>query len=371
MTFRDIRVRKVEFFFWIGYILLIIYRVIKSTTMGFDDNGVTYLIVLALFTTQIIYQKVNMTRFFSYLFAFFAVCLYILKTKEPVLPIVIFAIISAKEVGFKKIVKVSFYTVLPLVLITVILALLGIIPDIVTYRNLGIRRVACHGMGFNHSSALPTYYIFLIMEYFYLKKKNITIFELVGVVFIGYIIFLNCAERLRFYMIFIIVFLIIFEPIIKKFLFKKSEKNSWLIYPVVSIISLLTGYFYNPSNTIFYSLNVWLSNRLYFQNYALKHFDISLFGSQIEMGFDSMLINGNSSYFYLDSAYTFILFSYGIIFFVIIICAYSKGIKMAHKNQNYILWLWFFMLAIDSFVGNQMMSIWSIPIILYPFCSID
>ena len=368
MQNKYINVRKGEIFFLIGYILLIVFRVLKSSTLGLDDSGITYIVVLALFFAQIIYQKINLNRVVRYLILFLILCFYILKTKEPVVPIFITAIIAVKDVDFDRIVKISFITVSSLVVMIVLLALMGIIPDIVTYRNLGANRVACHGMGFNHSSALQTYYTFLCMEYFYLKKNKIKLLELILFIAIGYIIFLNCAERLRFYMIFIIVFLIISKPLLNKLIFNWNKKISFMIYPIISIVSLASGYFYNSSNSFFYSLNILLSNRLYYQNYAFNHFDISLFGSRINMGLDSLMINGNTSYFYLDSAYTFILFSYGIIVALIIIYAYSKGIECAHVNKNWILWIWFLMLAIDSFVGNQLMSIWSIPIVLFPFC---
>ena len=368
MEFCNIKFKKKEIFFWFAYILLIIYRVIKSTTIGFNDKGFMYIIIIGFFIINIVYQRVTINRMMSYGLLFILISLYVFKTKEPIIPIFILAIMSVKEIEFKKIVKVSFCLVLPIVVITVLLAMLGVIPDIVTYRNFGNKSVPCHGMGFNHSSALPTYFTFIFMEYFYLKKKEIKIIDLIIFVLGGYIIFLNCAERLRFYIIFIIVFLLLFKKSISKILFKIKENKSFLIFPIIAIISWTIGYIYNPKNSIFYLLNILLSNRLYFQNYAFNNLNISLFGHRIPMGEDAILINGNLSYFYLDSAYTYILFSYGVLFTFYILWIYSKGFKEAHSEKDYILWLWYFMLAIDSCVGNQFMSIWIIPIALYPFC---
>lgn len=365
-----IKYKRSTFCFFVAYTLLIVYRILKSSTLGIDDKGVTYIIVCALFLAHILTIKANLKRLLISVCVAIVVIFYIIRTFDPVIPVVTLALIASKDIEFKTIVRQSLSIMVSMVLLIVVLSLLGVLKDNVSYRTLSGTVVACHGVGFNHSSALPTYYCFIFMGYYYLKNRRVSLFNALCWLLGGYLIYSFCAERLRFYMLFIIALFMLIEPIAINRYEKVKIIIMTLIYPITALSSILLGYFYNPTNPIMYDLNIFLSNRLYFQNYSFKNLAIPLFGQRIAMG-DGVLKNLENTYFYIDSAYTYVLFSYGIIISILLIIAYVYGSRKSCKFNNYRIMVCFFIMAIDSVVGNQLLSIWSIPILFYPFCRED
>lgn len=365
------KVKKNEFFFFIAYILLIIYRVLKSSTLGINDKGITYIIISMLFLGRIIMlNRVKKKKIFVFLAIMLIVAGNIMKIADPVVPIVFLALIASKDIEFDNIVKISFNVVAILVFIVVVLSIIGLIPNTLSYRYFNGIPVRCHGMGFNHSSTLPTYYYYLFLEYFYLKKEKMKSWKLVLWILGGYLIYQCCGVRLRFYLIFITAFLLFFESLIQVHLSKMINCFVTICFPIFCILKLGSAYFYDSFNIIMYKLNILLSNRLYLENYALNNYPISIFGNEIDMGEGTIYVNNEFAYFYLDSAYIYILIVYGILITFFIMSLYTCGAIKAVKLQNYALMIWFLVVAIDSTIGNQLMSIWIIPILFLLFSKI-
>lgn len=362
-------IKKNELFFFLAYIFLIIYRVIKSSTIGFNDKGISYIIIAVLFMIHFLQIKVSKVKLLGIIFISIIVFMCIIKTMDPIIPIVLLALIAAKNIEFKKIVKVSFRFNSIMVFIILFLAIIGVIEDTQTFRYFGTTKIICHGLGFNHSSALPTFYFFLFLNYFYLSPNKRNLLNLLIGVMIGYVIFTFCAERLRFYLLIIAAIMIFIQP----FLYDRFKRiNKYIIlwcFPVCCLLTLLLGYYYNPSNQLMKHLNITLSNRLYFENHAFNNYPITLLGQDILMGEDVTKFNDGTTYFYLDSAYVYLLFEYGILVFIVLILVYMFSCKKALDLNDGYLCIWLFLLALDSIVGNQLLSIWSIPIMFILFCN--
>lgn len=366
-NFKQIKISKANSLFFLAYALLILYRVLKSSTIGINDKGITYLVVIGLLVITIFNMRIRVKTFFSIGLICPVALFCIWRTWDPILPIIALLIISCRSVDFKQIVRVSYALVFPVVIFVVMLSQIGVIEDVVSYRSFGA--VACHGMGFNHSSALPTYFCFLFLENNYLKKDKTRIYKLIFWMIVGYAIYSVCAERLRFYLLGIACIMSLLESLYNRNSLKKVFKYiSSIIYPVSCAATLLLGYFYNPQNNVLKSLNILLSNRLYYEHYTFENFGISLFGRQIEMGLDALTINGNSEYFYLDSGYVYVFAIYGLLIGGLIIMTYMWGCIKSFECKNYALYMWFLCIAVDTLVGNQLLSVWINPLILFPFC---
>lgn len=361
-------IKKKDFLFVLAYTLLIIYRVIKSSTMGINDHGVMYIIISLIFVARIMTLKMTYYKFISIMLLIPIVFMSVVTITDPVVLVVFLALMASKGIEFDYIVKISNRIVLPLVLAIVFLAFIGLLSDTVTVRYLAGKSINCHGMGFNHSSALPTYFCFWYLGYCYLKKTSIKIWEVLVGLLIGYVIFLTNAERLRFYMLFIIAILLLIRPFVANRFNRFKVVFMSALFPVLCICTVLCGYLYQPSNSIMYSINILLSNRLYLEKCAFNAYPITWFGTVMSMGEDALIINGNLSYFYLDSGYCYIFFAYGIIISILIISAYTLGAYKSAKSNDYILMIWFFVMAIDTIIGNQLMSIWITPVLFLYFC---
>lgn len=361
---------KDELLFFLAYIILLVYSVVKSSTVGLDDNGVSYIIVSLLLVWRVLMMKVKRESIICVIILCPLIILCISKTWDPIVPIVFMMLLSSKRIDFNKIVKVSFFIVFFLVIIIVGFSLAGILSDNITYRIFNGALVECHSVGFNHASALPTYFCYLFLEYFYLKKGKVNYFTLMLWLVVGVIIFRVCAVRLRFFLFLIACAFALFSKIIST-RFAQVKKIMLIgAFPILCVISMALGYYYSPSNKILYNLNIFLSNRLYLENLTFKHYGIKLFGQTLEMGENAILENGIMQYFYVDSGYVYIFTIYGWVVGFLILITYSVGAIKVAKKMNYALFVWFVCIAVDSLVGNRMLSIWINPLLFIPFCHV-
>lgn len=363
-----IRCRRIDLLFWGSYILLILYRVLKTTVIVFQDQGITYMIIVGLLVIRILMMKIQRVKFFAAVVLCPLIFLCLFHTWDPIIPVAVMMLLASKDIYFDDIVRLSFSVVLFLVVITVVLALSGILEDITTLRYIDGIPLVCHGAGFNHNSKLPTYYCFLFFEHYYLKKGKVKIFELIIWMTGGGIIFLFCGERLRFCNLIVAVLFVVSSKFLKNKCPKLKKLVSISVYPMLCLITNCLGYFYDASNTIMYGINLVLSNRLYLQQVAFNHYGITLFGQRLKMGEEALVINRNLEYFYLDSGYAYIFVVYGIFVGLLILAVYIAGSYKSFKMSNTALLIWFVCMAIDSMVGNQMLSIWVSPLPFVSFC---
>ena len=363
----SIIVRKRDILFYLSYVLLIIYRITKSSTIGYDDGGMVYVIIAVLAIARIFTLKLNHISLFAVCVSMTIVLGYLIRTGEPVVPIVFLMMVASKDIEFRNIVVVSYYTTILMLLLILFFCWTGVIPDSMIYKTIMGRGVACHGMGFNHFSALPTYYCFVFYEYNYLRKGKLGFFK--GILWImgAFYVFALCHERLRFYLIIAGAVLFIFERSFSRIVYKYRQ---YIIYafPFLCVASIISGYFFNSNSVFMNRLNLALSNRLYLNHLGLTHYGIALFGRTINMGEESIYLNGGYNYFYLDCGYVFIFVVYGAIVAFMIIGCYIFAAYKAANTCSYALIIWFLDMAVDSLVGNQMMSIWSVPILFIIFC---
>ena len=367
----ELKCKKDELLFWLAYVILIIYRFLKSTAIEFNDHGVMYIVVIGLLLVRIISMKVRVNSFFAVCVICPIFLLGLFHSWDPLIPVISMILLASKDIDFKKVVKVSFSINLAMTIATVVLCLIGVIEDVTSIRYLGGNMITCHGMGFNHSSKLPTYFFFLFLENYYLKKENMKKIELLLWLVGGRVIFAFCAERLRFYNLVIAIIMVLLFGIFKKRLKGAKRIIALGIYPALCVLTNVLGYLYDPSNPILYAMNVMMSGRLYLEKYAFNHYGLSLFGQSIDMGESTIVVNGIKEYFYIDSAYTYIFIVYGIIIGLAIMVTYTIGTYKAYNRNDDFLLLWFICMAVDSLIGNQMLSVWMCPLLFVPFCQID
>lgn len=209
------------------------------------------------------------------------------------------------------------------------------------------------------------------MENYYLKRENVKKIELLFWLIGGRLIFALCAERLRFYNLVITIIMILLFDIFKNKLKEAKRIIALAIYPVLCVLTNILGYLYDPANPILYAMNVMMSGRLYLEKYAFNHYGLSLFGQSIKMGESTIVVNGIKEYFYIDSAYTYIFIVYGIVIGFAIMVTYTMGAYKAYNRNDDFLLLWFVCVAIDSLIGNQMLSVWICPLLFIPFCRLN
>ena len=287
--------------------------------------------------------------------------------------IAVFAVLllAAKGLEFDSIVRHSLYIVRGMLALSLILALLGMIPDTVLVRELHGRLVECHSLGFYHYSKVPTYWFDLYLSYSYLNRKAYSLLKHVLWLLGGLAIYLICFERLRFYLLIVAFIIFAIAGMMKN---RHLSDCSWrcastAIYPTLFIVSVVVAMAYTPTSGFFEEINTLLSGRLRLENVALDQFGISILGQSPDTN-NSLGLTDPTQYMFVDAAYIYIPIVHGAVIGFALLLIYTLAIRKAARNDCLVLVLAFACIAIDCLVGNQLLSIWLCPLPFYLTCSV-
>ncbi|HJH43122.1 MAG TPA: hypothetical protein K8V16_04925 [Rubneribacter badeniensis] len=355
--------------FYVAYTLLIVGSFVSSLAVGFSGINAIYALAVALTLPRLFSVRASHVAILITLFAIPALCACFLLARDPMIVVFAVLLLAAKDLEFDSIVKHSLYIVGGMLALSLVFALLGVIPDMVLVRELHGRLVECHSLGFYHYSKVPTYWFYLYLSYSYLNRNTYSLLKHVLWLLGGLAVYLICFERLRFYLL--VVAFIIFA--IAGMMKNRRLSHSWrcasmAIYPVLFIISVVVAMAYTPTSGFFEEINTLLSGRLRLENVALNQFGISILGQSVEMN-NSLGLTDSTQYMFVDAAYIYIPIVYGAVIGSALLLIYTLAIRKAAKNDCLVLVLAFACIAIDCLVGNQLLSIWLCPLPFYLTCS--
>ena len=360
-----------ERIFYSAFGMLAVFNMLTSAPLGFDGMmNLAYLLVVALCSFRILFVRASHIGAIISIIMIPVLGLCTMLAWDPVIVVVIAMVIAAQDIYFDTIVRISFWIVLVFCILIVGLSLCGILPDDVTLRTLGNDLVECHTLGFYHYSKLPTFWFMLYMEDTYLHRENYRLSRHMCWLLGGYVVYLVCHERLRFYLL--IMAFILFS-ITQRLKHRPPRKiTRWIAagtFPALLIASILLAYYYVPTVPWFSTLNELLSGRLTLEHTALEQYGIPPFGQYVAMQ-TAESISSPSDYFFIDAAYLYVPIVYGTIMTVLIFGCYAYVSYRAVFTSK-VIFLWCMLFAIDCLVGNQIMSVWLCPLPLLLFCRYD
>ena len=246
--------------------------------------------------------------------------------------------IAACNVEENYIIKISCAVQSVILFVCVIGSRIGVIKDYVRQDGGRIR----HFLGFSWTTTGAILFVFILLQYIYLKKGKLSIWE--DIIALGISLYLYKMTNSRFAFLISIVTIIIFAIYrlnVNNGRFIQKLKGVFIASPVVvAIFAILLHAFYNPQNTIYFQLNKLLSGRLALGQNAMSKYGISLFGKDIEwIGFN-MEETLKGTYNYVDCSYVKILLDHGILFLSIVLLAYAYMLKKSiQKKQYYYTWI--------------------------------
>ena len=273
-------------------------------------------------------------------------------------------IMASEKIDSERIIKFCVYSNIFFLMIVIIPALLGLIPNDVYYHN----GVPAYSLGFAYYSNVP-YAVFMItlFAYWLAKKKNEENFVLLLSIPVNLLCYKFCTVRLTLYCHIIFIVLAV--------LFKFTDftkKSKWRIalvsgmFPLVAIfviaISLLKNRF-----PIIQALDVALNYRLGFNLQGFQKYGISLFGKKIEAVAEYWDVNNINHYFFIDCGYVYTLLCYGIILFAIILFLYSFLSNYAMKKHDSKLLIICIIICVFSVVNNVLFNFSLNPLPLVAF----
>ncbi|HJA00613.1 MAG TPA: hypothetical protein H9801_03690 [Candidatus Collinsella stercoripullorum] len=351
--------------FFVAYTLLIVGSFIGSMDIGFNGTNIVYLIVVAIALPRLFSIRASHIAFIIAIAACGALGACFLSARDP--QVVVFAVLLLASTGidFESIVRHSLRLAGTMLALSLLLALVGITPDTIVVRELHGRIVECHSLGFYHYSKVPTYWFFLYLSYAYITRKSYSFLRhslwLIG----GMLIYLVCFERLRFYLLIVAFVLFAISGLSRKKTVGRSLiAATTMMFPGLFCISYALAVFYSESNSAMSILNDLLSGRLRLENTALETFGITLFGQNVEMN-NTVGLSDPMQYMFVDAAFIYVPIVYGIIVGAALLFFYTLLTRKAAQNNSPALLIALICIAVDCFVGNQLLSIWLCPLPFY------
>lgn len=246
--------------------------------------------------------------------------------------------IAAYDVQESNILKCSIFIQSIVLVVCVVGSQIGMIDDYVRADGGRMR----HFLGFSWTTTGAILFLFILLQYIYIRKGMLTIWE--DIVALGIIVFFYKMTDSRFAFlisIFTILFFALYRADSHRGRFLNQFNWQWFLVPfLVAVFAILLHACYNPQNAVFLKLNKLLSGRLALGKNALTTYGVSLIGQDIEwVGFNiSETLTG--TYNYVDCSYVKILLDHGILLLTVVLLAYGYILyQSVQKKEYYLTWI--------------------------------
>ncbi len=287
---------------------------------------------------QLVYKTLLLLVMCVFGFQFFnVVC-------NPDLYLTVLCIIAAYGIDFRKILRVYLVESVLLVCMYTILAVTGIIPNIINHQH-GMTRYALGSIWCTDYSAK---FFFMMLICLYLYSKKMKWFHWLGLTALSAVVFYFTFGKLDFICMILALAVFFFNEQLQKQANDSKLKHLWetlleklapLFTPVAVIIMTGLTLAYSPSISILQKLNDTLSGRLKLGHRAFSEIGLRLFGQDV-----TWIGMGNVSndqvpegYNFVDCSYLNILFTFGIITAIIVIGVFSYIAFRKRKDLRFVL----------------------------------
>ena len=358
-NFRRMRMEERLFFF--SYSIYLVFAMLSTTffyryIMEFYKYILVVCIAILLFQ-EFISRRISKVAFFGAVVSYAAVLLIMIRgtgeTQKSFACVFAFAL-GARNIDFKRIARFTVYITGGMMTITIVSALLGIIPN---YLEINPDRHRYY-LGYLYSLYGPAYMLNVTMLVIYLRQRSIRLWQLALLLLINYWLFLKTNSRLSFYLsIICLVFALVNK--IRKDNFERLKVVPVLLIPayiVCFFISFWISMYYNPGVTWQRELNSIFGGRLRLGQLSLIRYGVSMLGnSNIEWignGLDAFGKRSTETYSYVDSLYLQFLQRYGILFMVLFLLVATAMMIVCYRKHMHLLEIVLASVAFHGIIDN-------------------
>lgn len=339
--------------FAIGLMLFILSYIISDVVFRDRVTLPVFLLRAGAFYPMLLNELWRMKRsgFGLYEFAICFTCVLcacsaVVSERTSLLLIVVVAYF-ARDVDSRLIIASSFVAIALPLLLVVILSIIGAIDENVVVAGGRLRS----SLGFSWPSRAQNYYLTAV-TLFFMGKKAISSTSVLISAIIAVFLYICSSARSPFMFCMILLALIAFSSFLAKGF---SPFLSWVTrncFLLCALFSIVIALLYKNDNPVMATLNHLFSNRLQYSHYAVTQYPVTLFGSPI---FGSM----NEGYFegFLDNGYLGILYTYGLIPFIILIVGYTAIARFAVLKQSYVFAACVMVIALHGIVESQLIML--------------
>lgn len=276
-------------------------------------------------------------------------------------------VFGAKGLGFNNIVKWYFWIGLFFCIATIIGSQIGLVKSHDVYINTLSSRLsfALSGkrlsFGYIWPTDFATHCFFILLVYWYIRKAELTIKEILLFVIIAIVILYYTDAKLGAGCILLLPIMTLLYRLIRN---TKPKIYVILIFsiPIFTILAIASTLMYQYSNfTWFFIDSVILAGRLHLGNEAISIYGIPFWGQKIRM------YGGETEgayYNYIDSSFIQLIVIYGIVYAILIITAYTIIAYKAYKRKDYILIIAVLMAGISGLIAQHFLQICMNPFLI-------
>ena len=246
-------------------------------------------------------------------------------------PELVLLIAGAHEVDFKKIAKVWFGVCAAALLITVTLALTGVIENLVYDTERGTRIA----FGSIYPTDFSCHVFFLAAAWAWIRERRITFWEIAVIAALGGFCLVFCVARNNAGCLFLLAAGLLYLRLRRR----ESGRSGRdyvpakpvrailpFVAPILAAVMILLSAVYSKESGWMKLLNSALSYRLSKGRTAFANYAVNLFGQEVEMNGYGGSTDAAGNHFFLDSSYMNLLFCFGLVTLlcllgVMVICA--------------------------------------------------
>lgn len=350
----------------LGFSTIVINGSYVSSLLPKITNTVLKYLSLFLFFLSLLEKSWNAKKIILWALIGILTLIVSYTTDKPLIVLTVIAIVGASNIKFEKIKKVVFFYIIIYSFLVVALCLLGFIPDLVIEHNSEYG----HSLGFLYYSNLSSNIFMLTLLFFSSKKKNTYRWKKIAIwLLLNFLCYKITTTRLTFFMaVFFLGMIIVFKKIS---IIQIKNNKFWIsistvLFPALSIFSVWISLMYSNGISWISFLNSMLSSRLRWNYEGIIRYGVSLFGQQLIMIGGTEIATGThiSNYFYIDSGYIYNLLEYGIIFYVLLMIAYTILYRYSVRTENDTLFIWCTLICFHSLINNIILNVAINPILL-------
>lgn len=354
-----------------GYIaLLIVYltRLFLNTTdwhLGFSHRNYFIFAMMAAFCVAlkaIFYDKWNL-RDGAIAAGVLAICALVYKETgyNDVLDVAIL-VIGCKGISAKTIVRIYFYVNTFLLLITMLAAAVGMVPDLIHYKNDGIR----HSFGSVYPTDFAAHIFYLMAAFCYIKGDKLRYYNLGAFLVIDYILYKYCHTETSVICILGLTLVMVIYKLIRDHGDKVINKELDIWGYAVGILSIPAMAFFSIWATFNYKENEFMtllasklsSMRVRFDlaQQAASTYGLNTFGKYFELIGGGGNEGSNGVYNFVDNSFMYILLRYGYIFLIAAIAIFMFMAFRANRKGQFIISIVIAAATVHSFMEHHLME---------------
>lgn len=374
------RMKKKELLFYVSFIFYFV-----SLFMG-DVAPISFMptiakllrviayMFLALGLVNIQFLKLNVRKKIIIILCFCIALLFVVYSKEIYWCVLLLFITESNRVKPKDVLKISYIIILIGSVITVLLCLIGVLPDVLTIRD-GFRGIQPyrHSLGFYHSNVLPLLVLYLESYYVLISHKKINSLVVILFLLISFILFVLCNSRNAFGLSIILSIAVLTR---KSKIWVKLNNPLYYItkYSVAGMSTFsLAMIFLIEKGGIWDKVDTIFSGRFRLAVFKTRRIGIHVFNFMSNEDFF------NDSIFYangqkldtvvLDNGYIYIMLRYGLA--VILFYCFISFLLAYKERNNSICLISILVVFICNFVDNDLVDYSFMPLIIYAFAQYD